>query len=378
MGCDVCRQKELEANFYPELKYEYEENMNTTEKKQNYQKFVTIFDNNIEKFGQYFGQDFNILIPKKIQDYMAEHPLKIDQDLLQDLEVYEMKPVEFKNGNIYEGGWNHEFKLEGEGKYYLKKDGVYAEGVWKGGNLIFARVFTGGEDELEIYEGQIQNSTYNGKGKLIESNGTIYEGDFVDGEKTGYGRIIFNDETVYEGTVENGELKGNGKMIWKNGYEYEGSFDANKLNGNGELKNSEGDIYNGEFQNNLFNGGNYTYANGNSYEGEFLYGVKKGKGIYKCLNNYIYEGEWDNDLPCGKGRLKTWDDNGIIKCTWRYGQIVEEPEYEKGSSDDFNDINLNIIPDDMMLKVNELSNLEISEYQTSQYQLNSIPSFLED
>ena len=382
MGCEVCRQREPEANFpLNDLENETKEqqNMNTSERKEDYDKFLSIFDNNIQAFGQYYENDFNTLISEKIQKYMKDNPLFIKQDLLKGLNVYEIKPVEFKNGNVYEGGWNNEFKLEGQGKYFLKEDGVFAQGVWQGGNLIFARVFINKEDGLEIYEGEMKNSNFNGQGKLISSNGQIYEGDFVDGEKTGNGRIIYQDETIYEGQIDKGELKGKGKMTWKNGYEYEGDFDDNKFNGKGILKNNQGDIYNGEFVNNLFHGyGIYTYSNGNSYEGQFLYGVKKGKGVYKCLNYYEYEGFWDNDLPCGKGKLITWDKNGIIKSTWRYGKIMEEPIYEKGNANDFNELDLNIIPDEMMTYYIDLSNLEITLNQNTQYKLGTNPSFLED
>ena len=382
MGCEVCRQREPEANFpLNDLENETKEqqNMNTSERKEDYDKFLSIFDNNIQAFGQYYENDFNTLISEKIQKYMKDNPLFIKQDLLKGLNVYEIKPVEFKNGNVYEGGWNSEFKLEGQGKYFLKEDGVFAQGVWQGGNLIFARVFINKEDGLEIYEGEMKNSNFNGQGKLISSNGQIYEGDFVDGEKTGNGRIIYQDETIYEGQIDKGELKGKGKMTWKNGYEYEGDFDDNKFNGKGILKNNQGDIYNGEFVNNLFHGyGIYTYSNGNSYEGQFLYGVKKGKGVYKCLNYYEYEGFWDNDLPCGKGKLITWDKNGIIKSTWRYGKIMEEPIYEKGNANDFNELDLNIIPDEMMTYYIDLSNLEITLNQNTQYKLGTNPSFLED
>lgn len=382
MGCEVCRQKEPEATFlFQKIETEDNEkqNMNSTERKEDYEKFLSIFDNNIQAFGKYFEQDFNTLIPQKIIEYVKSNPLRINPELLKDLDTYKIKPIEFQNGNVYEGGWNRELKLEGKGKYFLKKDRVFAEGVWHDGNLIFARVFTANEDDFDIYEGEIKNSNYNGKGKLILPDGQIYEGDFVNGEKTGYCKIIFPDETVYEGQIDNGQINGKGKMIWKNGYEYEGDFDKNKLSGNGILKSPKGDVYNGEFSDNLFNGkGIYTYNNGDSYEGQFLYGAKKGKGIYKCLNYYEYEGDWDNNLPCGNGKLSTWDKNGIIKSRWRNGQIMEEPIYEKGNETDFMQINLNIIPNEGMIYITDLSNLEISSNQSTQFKLGTLPSFLDD
>ena len=382
MGCQACRQSEPETTFHlePDIKSLDPQNQLNSGKKEDYNSFLITFENKLPILGNYFGSDFNTLIPTLIQSYMTENPFSLPQDLLGNSEYYEMKPVEFTNGNVYKGGWSSEMKMEGQGKYYLKEEGVLAEGIWKEGNLIFARVFITKENDLfDIYEGNIRNSTFNGKGKLILSNGIIYEGDFVDGEKTGAGTIFYPDGTVYEGQVEKGELKGKGKMTWKNRYEYEGDFKFNKFIGNGVLKGPSGDVYEGEFVNNLFHGnGKYIYSNGNSYEGQFLYGVKKGKGVYKCVNLYEYDGDWDNDLPCGVGKLSDWEKNGIIKSTWRYGKIMETPNYEKGSSENFKDIDLNIIPDKMNLNISELSNIENPETQSTQFKLGTLASFLDD
>jgi hypothetical protein len=371
MGCEACRQREPEANFplgsNPEIKPEDRQN------------FMTTFETNLQTFGQYYSSDFNTLISQKIQDYMHEHPLEIEQKYKENLESIDVKPIEFKTGNIYEGGWNKNLKMEGQGKYYLKAENVFVEGIWKDGNIIYGRVFMTNEDELDIYEGEMKDSSFNGKGKLTSSNGQVYIGDFIDGEKTGNGKIIFADGTIYEGQVEKSELKGEGKMIWKNGYEYQGNFDGNKLSGHGILTNINSDMYEGDFTNNLFSGnGTYTFKSGNIYEGEFSYGVKKGKGIYKCLNLYEYDGDWDNNLPCGVGKLSTWNKNGIIKSSWRYGKNVEEPIYEKGSEEDFEGIDFDIKVDEMMLNIKDLSNLENTEIQTSQYKLVTNVSFLDD
>ena len=382
MGCQACRQSEPETTFHlePDIKSLDPQNQLNSGKKEDYNSFLITFENKLPILGNYFGSDFNTLIPTSIQSYMTENPFSLPQDLLGNSEYYEMKPVEFTNGNVYKGGWSSEMKMEGQGKYYLKEEGVLAEGIWKEGNLIFARVFITKENDLfDIYEGNIRNSTFNGKGKLILSNGIIYEGDFVDGEKSGSGTIFYPDGTVYEGQVEKGELKGKGKMTWKNRYEYEGDFKFNKFIGNGILKGPSGDVYEGEFVNNLFHGnGKYIYSNGNSYEGQFLYGVKKGKGVYKCVNLYEYDGDWDNDLPCGVGKLSDWEKNGIIKSTWRYGKIMETPNYERGSNENFKDIDLNIIPDKMNLNISELSNIENPETQSTQFKLGTLASFLDD
>ena len=382
MGCEACRQSEPEANFpliNLEVKSNDRQNETSSEKKHNYDNFTLLFEDKLQNFGKYFEQEFNTLITPEILAYMTENPFSLNPEQYEISEVYEMKPIEFNNGNVYKGGWNENLKMEGQGKYYLKEDGVLAEGLWKEGNLVYARVFIGKEDSFDIYEGEMKNSSFYGKGKLILSNGVIYEGDFIDGEKTGNGKIIFEDKTVYEGGVEKGDLNGKGKMIWTNGYEYEGDFEFNKLCGNGILKSPNGEIYEGEFKNNLFNGyGKYTFKNGNTYEGQFLYGVKKGKGVYKCLNKFEYDGDWDNDLPCGVGKLSDWNKTGVIKSTWRYGNIMEEPVYEQGISENFEDIDLNIVPDQITLNIKDLSNLDYSDMQSTQFKLGTQVSFLDE
>ena len=380
MGCNACRPSEPETLLRSGMALNKKEDKLkkiNTHKKEDYNNFILLFENNLQYLGQYITQqDFNSLITEEIKNYMIENPLNINQDLYKELETYEVKPVEFKNGNIYFGNWNENLKMEGPGKYYLKDDRVLAEGFWRNGDLIYSRVFLPNGD---IYEGEMKNSTFNGKGKLIYANNDLYEGDFINGEKNGNGKIIFEDKTEYEGAFEKGEFKGNGKMKWVNGYEYTGSFNGPKFCGFGVLSNSSGDKYEGNFDNNLFNGkGKYIYENGDIYEGEFQYGIKKGKGNYICLNKYEYEGDWDNDLPCGVGKLNNWNKNGVIKSTWRYGKIMEKPVYEKGSESDFKEIDLNIIPTEMHLDTKKLPHLEIIDINSSQYKLGTFPSFLED
>ena len=91
MGCEVCRQKEPEATFlFQKIETEDNEkqNMNSTERKEDYEKFLSIFDNNIQAFGKYFEQDFNTLIPQKIIEYVKSNPLRINPELLKDLDTY--------------------------------------------------------------------------------------------------------------------------------------------------------------------------------------------------------------------------------------------------------------------------------------------------
>ena len=372
MGCEACRQREPEASFplgkNPEL--------NPDEKEQ----FLTTFEAYLPSFGQHYNSELDSLLSQNVLDYIKQNPLQVKPEYYRDLEGYDIQPIEFKNGNIFEGGWNKNIKMEGRGKYYLKKENIFVEGIWKEGNLLYARIFILNDDAFDIYEGEIKDSNFNGKGKLILASGQEYEGDFVNGEKTGTGKIIFEDGTIYEGQIEKGALNGEGKMVWKNGYEYDGHFNANKLEGYGKLKCPNEDVYEGDFSNNLFHGnGTYTYQNGNIYKGQFSYGAKKGRGVFTCLYKYEYDGDWDNDLPSGVGKLITWDKKGIIKSSWRAGKIMELPLYEKGTKDDFEGIDFNFLVDTIAVNVKTLTNLDNAQVvQTTQYKLATGASFLDE
>ena len=380
MGCRICSPEGKE----PQLKFSriYTKNgvkvkKSEDEIKEDFNNFISLFENNLKYIGNYISQqDFNSCIPEKVQSHMIEHPFDIKEKYNVDTETYELKPVEFKNGNIYQGNWNDDLKMEGLGKYYLKDQNVLAEGVWSNGDLLYARVFLQNDD---IYEGEMKNSTFNGKGKLISANGDIYEGDFVDGKTNGNGKLVFGDKTVYEGQFEKGEFKGNGHMKWTSGYDYEGNFDGAKLCGFGVLTHPCGDKYEGNFENSLFHGnGKYIYENGDIYEGEFQYGLKKGKGIYNASHKFEYNGDWDNDLPCGFGKVTNWNKKGLLKSTWRNGKIIEEPTFEQGTKSDFKSIDLNIVPEEMKLDTKDLTHLESFDGNSSQYKIGSLPSFLED
>ena len=191
--------------------------------------------------------------------------------------------------------------------------------------------------------------------------------------------MTFDDGTIYEGNFNKGEFKGKGKMTWNNGYEYNGEFNGSILSGKGKLSGPNGDIYEGDFENNLFHGnGKYIYKNGNEYEGEFQYGVKKGKGTFIETNKYIFEGNWDNDLPCGVGKVTNWEKNGILKSTWRFGKIAEEPIYELGNEEKFQDIQLDLKPEEMFLNTKELPHLVKMENDSTQYKLGNSLSFLNE
>ena len=335
--------------------------------KENYDKENIIKTNlnaKIPKMGKVIKYvEYENLIKDHIKNYIKRYPLNYKNYTPKDTVTYKSLPIKFNNGNCYYGNWNENCLMEGYGIYYIKEDDVVTEGVWLKGILIFGRIFLSNGD---IYEGEINNSVFNGKGKLNFFNGEIYEGDFFEGEMSGNGTFIFPDKTKYEGQIKNGLFHGKGKMEWSNGMEYEGSFKESEFCGMGILKNIQGEKYDGYFDKNDFNGkGEYFYRNGDVFIGNYENGLKKGKGIYKKSDKMIFEGVWNNDLPDGQG-VVSYNGNKI-KGYWRNGFLVGNTEIIEGSLENFNDVDLNISPCKQSIYPLSLPHLVINDVNLSQF-----------
>ena len=379
MGCRTCKCFQNEKNQELDYKSEIIELPDDSYKEVNQNQsindqFTKAFDGIINNIGKYTTPEiFEFQINKKILKYINKHPFKIPENIPNNFKSYKIEPIEFNNGNIFQGHWNEKLEMEGYGKYFLKKENVFAEGIWEKGELKYGRVFL---PQNEIYIGEFKNSTFNGKGKLIMPNGEIYEGNFENGEKNGNAKIIFEDGTLYVGNVKNGIINGEGIMKWKNNVEYKGNFYEGTLCGKGEISNKN-EKYIGDFYKNFFNGkGIYYFNNGNIYNGNFEFGYFNGQGIYKKNNGVEYEGEWENNLLNGIGTIK--NDNFIIKCVFKEGKIIEKLNYEKGNEEDTKSIDLNFICDEMTININELNHLEQSDLISTHYEPGNMPSFLDE
>ena len=331
----------------------------TSFQQNNYNHFLKKFNSKLHYLGRYYDiSEFHKIIPSIVYNYMIQNVLNIPSNIIQNKSVYEMKPVQFENGYIYSGNWNEKYKMEGYGQYYIKDGNLFVEGIWDNGKLIFGRIFFPNEN---IYEGEIKNSSFNGKGKLTFNNGDIYIGDFIDGERTGKGKYIFKDGTIYEGELLNSEFKGKGIIIWNNGVEFEGNFNGLILTGLGKLKDKNtGDVYEGNFDNNYFNGhGKYSFSDYGIYEGEFEFGIRSGKGIYKNKLGIIYEGEWKNNFPNGIGKFTCKD--FIVKGVWKNGKNLEITDFIKGSVHNFDKNKLDFTVPNFNLCPQLLNNLNCSE-----------------
>ena len=380
MGCKICRgceqEPQMNINCEDVVKEITEEILAPKEiqDNQDYDNFMSLFNAKLPSFRKILPKDgFESIIPKNFKNESFENKAQYPKNS----KIYKFDPIQFNNGDIYEGSWNQECNFHGEGKFYIKEKNIFIHGIWIDSDLIYANIYF---PQGDIYEGEIKEQNFNGKGKLTSSE-EIYEGDFVDGQKEGKGKLIFNDNVIYEGNFNKDEFYGNGKMIWTNGYTYEGEFKGQILMGDGILTNSQGDKFEGQFHNNLFNGrGKYTYSNGNIYEGEFKYGYKSGKGAYTIKNKYIFEGDWENDLPNGNGKLFSLNKNLLLKASWREGMIIEETIDDNGNENKFTINDLNIFPDEMSLNTKLLSHLDKIESIATQYNIGeeTLPSFMND
>ena len=387
--CKICHQNEEQNQFeYPQMsprKSENNQNNNaeydniglTTNTNFNITNqaekpdFFQEFESKINTIGKYFPEeDFQKMLSENSNFlYKPEEPFPFGTG--NELS-HKMKPIEFPEGNIYEGQWNENFEMDGYGKYFLKEEKVLAEGIWEKGELKQARIFY---PNGEFYEGEMANSTYHGKGKLINENKDIFVGEFLDGEKYGEGKINFSDGCVYTGNFMKNNFNGYGDLEVDQNLKYRGNFVDNYMEGKGVLSN-EDEKYEGDFEKNLFHGkGIYTYANGDVYDGEFEYGIRKGKGIYKTNDGLIFEGNWENNVPNGFGKIKY--NRNIIKCNYHNGKIMDRPVDDSGLY--YNNIDYYFFNQKMNLSGQNIPHLANPDISNLQYKAaGTILSFLED
>jgi hypothetical protein len=354
--CDKNEKEFHNQNLYIEKKGNNKKIINANSLNNNkYTLYTKKFESNLPKIGKYIEKDqFKEIIPEIANEYLIENHIKIPENIQINNNLYEMKPVEFENGNVYKGQWDEEFKMDGLGQYYIKEGNVFIDGIWDDGKLIYGRIFY---DNNNIYDGQIKNSNYHGKGKLMFNNKEEYEGDFFDNEVKGHGIFKFSDGTIYEGEFDKGEFKGHGIMKWNNGdIQYEGEFNGSILNDYGKLVGNNGEEYEGNFTNNYFNGkGVYIYSDGSSYKGDFEFGLKNGKGVYTKKDTFVYEGDWANNMPHGFGKFYYKD--FIVIAVWRNGVNVEITNFEKGDMSNFDKNILNFEVKAFNLLPHKLPNL---------------------
>ena len=153
--------------------------------------------------------------------------------------------------------------------------------------------------ETLIYEGDIVNCKYDGKGKLYKHGYLFYVGEFKEGLFNGIGKIYNEDILYYEGNFKNNEINGEGVKYYKNGKKH--------LEGNFDFKNEKNE-FNFEFSKKYVKGVIYDMEQNKSYETEIInFTPKEGKNIklYEDDIYLIYDGDFFDYKYHGKGKLYT-------------------------------------------------------------------------
>ena len=219
--------------------------------------------------------------------------------------------------------------------------------------LVYGRVFLPDDN---IYEGEIKDSKFNGKGKLFMNNGDS-----------------MNNRDCYEGQFVDGKFKGKGKFNWSDGTQYIGDFKDSSLDGQGVLTDLKGEKYEGGFSNNYFNNkGKYTFNDNEYYDGDFKYGYINGNGVYEVKDKYKFEGQWSDNLACGHGTYSNQD----IKVTgiWRDGKLMEIKE---STNKDIPKERISFSVSNFNLCPQQLPNLHNNKNKENLFEAESTPSFLD-
>jgi len=98
------------------------------------------------------------------------------------------------------------------------------------------------EGELEI-NGNYENSTLCGQGKMFFFDGDIYNGKWKSDLRHGLGKMEYANGFIYEGEFDANYRDGHGKMIFPNKAEYDGEWDLDKWNEQGKYTSVDGAVY---------------------------------------------------------------------------------------------------------------------------------------
>ena len=98
------------------------------------------------------------------------------------------------------------------------------------------------ENKFGRYQGEIKDSKFNGKGKMIFSNDESYFGQWKNNKMHGFGTYKYNDGSTYIGEFNNGNRHGIGSFIFPNNAKYQGRWANDKFHGKGILKSLDNNI----------------------------------------------------------------------------------------------------------------------------------------
>ncbi len=254
------------------------------------------------------------------------------------------------------------------------------------------------------YEGDWLYGTMHGEGAYKYSNGGSYYGKWKLGVKHGYGEFYWKDGTKYRGdwfgdsytgsgalTYTYGETKigdwvngnlygskqnptvcrsgncinGNGVVVLQSGDSYEGGFIDGNFSGRGVYKYAAGGSYEGELLKGAFHGkGKITFSNGDTYEGDFQFGVRHGYGVYKFSSAEIYEGNWFGSKRSGIGKY-TYSNGVVLDGFFINGTFIKKLPFSNYSNKLTDTIVIRKINNQKLEIINKYNNGEINPLDLS-------------
>ncbi len=254
---------------------------------------------------------------KTFIDYTIE---KIDANILNRYDY--VGKIYYKNGNIYDGEFDYNYKRNGYGKY-ISKYNEFCEKSYE----------TLNEEEKEIIDLAVKTINkkymYTGifKNDIIKSGECQYSVDGVEyyyeikdyepfnGKMIGM-RFQCGDKIFIDSVWESGKII-SGRCVFTDNKIYDGEFMKIRYNhyirhGFGKTIYRDEKFYAleicGEYNNDKIKSGIVIYTNGDIYCGEFDLEsndiTKHGKGKMKYKNGDVYEGNWNNNEPSGQIIIK--------------------------------------------------------------------------
>lgn len=206
---------------------------------------VTANDVTVERTGNFINGNLNgygTLIRKEksgnaekswglfVDDHLAGKCMLIVQGTFKDGETYTSR----YSGYYYNG-------KNGEGADTIVGSRGYRRirvGTFKNGRLVNGTQIL--PNDSSVYEGELKDGEYNGKGKLTFPNRS-YEGEFKDGDFHGEGTLIFVDGTKIAGSWVKGRLNGRGTITMSDGKSLEGTFISGRCS-DGVLRDKKGTV----------------------------------------------------------------------------------------------------------------------------------------
>jgi len=154
------------------------------------------------------------------------------------------------------------------------------------------------------YEGERSEGKRHGKGNCtFDKEGSSYEGDWDNDTATGVGKVEFSNGDVYDGGIVNGSMEGVGTYEFATGDHFFGDWsDGHRIQGT--VMFADGNTYIGEFRKDKPHGkGKFTFVTGDSYDGQYEVGKPHGRGLYTFPNGSTYRGEFNHGKLEGFGTM---------------------------------------------------------------------------